>query len=310
MRSKIVSLIRVLLVRRRTDQDSRPTSGWLAASRFPLLRPERADIAAPELPQRLRWLGGDRPRRIGQLLASGPVLAHFFDFAHLNSIRTLPYLLAWHERYADAGLTLIGAHSPRFSFTSAPEKLSGAIERLRIPYPVADDSRYLLWHDYGCRGWPSLFLWGREGTLRWFHFGEGEYAATEEAIAEELRSIDPGLELPAPLEPLRPEDAPGMLVAPPTEEVFPGGSASEPWTASADADALELEYAAGGAFASVDGEGELRVAIDAEPERAIAVDSPGLYELGTHPRHSAHRLRLRADRGLAVYSLSFAAAIP
>jgi hypothetical protein len=274
------------------------------------LRPERADIAAPELPPRLRWLGGPAPRRIGDLLAGGPVLVHFFDFAQLNCIRALPYLLAWHERYADAGLTVIGAHSPRYSFTAAPEKLSGALERLRIRHLVADDSGYALWHDYGCRGWPSLFLWGREGTLRWFHFGEGDYAATEEAIADELHRVDPGLELPAPLEPLRPEDAAGALVAPPTAELFPGGSASVPWTAAGDTDALELDYAAGGAFATVDGEGELRVAIDAEPEWVVAVDSPGLYELGAHPRHSSHRLRLRADSGLAVYSLSFAAAIP
>jgi hypothetical protein len=274
------------------------------------LRPERADIAAPELPQRLRWVGGEGPRRIGELLARGPVLVHFFDFAQLNCVRALPYLLAWHERYADAGLGVIGAHSPRFPFTADRGKLSQALERLGIHHPVADDSNYELWHDYGCRGWPSLFLWGREGTLRWFHFGEGEYAATEAAIGDELRSVDPELELPAPLEPLRPEDAAGALVIPPTEEVFPGGSASEPWAASRDSDALELDYAAGGVFAAVDGEGELRVDVDGEPERVVAVDSPGLHQLAAHPRHSSHRLRLRADAGLEVYSLSFAAAIP
>jgi hypothetical protein len=274
------------------------------------VRPERADIAAPELPQRLRWVGAERPSRIGELLSSGPLLVHFFDFAQLNSIRTLPYLLAWNERYADAGLALIGAHSPKYSFTSNTDKLSAALERLRIRHPVADDSRYELWNDYGCRGWPSLFLWGREGTLRWFHFGEGEYAATEEAIAAELRRLDSAYEPPARLTPLRPEDAPGALVAPPTEELFPGGSASEPWRASVDADELELDYAGGGAFAAVDGEGELRATIDDGAERVVAVDAPGLYELASHPRHSSHRLRLRADKELALYSLSFAAAIP
>jgi hypothetical protein len=274
------------------------------------VRPERADIAAPELPQRLRWVGGERPGRIGELLATGPLLVHFFDFAQLNSVRALPYLVAWQARYANAGLTVIGAHSPKYSFTAAPEKLSAALERLGISHPVADDSRYELWNDYGCQGWPSLFLWGREGTLRWFHFGEGEYEATETAIAEELGRVDPGFQAPAPLQPLRPEDAPGALVAPPTEELFPGGSASQPWTASSGAEVLELDYAAGGAFAAVDGEGELRVQIDGGSERFVAVDSAGLHELASHPRHSEHRLRLRADDGLAVYSLSFAAAIP
>jgi hypothetical protein len=274
------------------------------------MRPERPDIAAPELSQRVRWVGGTRPARIGELLASGPVLVHFFDFAHLNSRRALPYMLAWHKRYADVGLTVLGAHTPRFPFTSERGKLAAAIERLGIKYPVADDSGDELWQDYGCRGWPSLFLWGQEGTLRWFHFGEGDYAGTEEAIVEELRRRDPALELPAPLEPLRPEDAPGALVAPPSEELFPGGSVSEPWRASQATDPLEFEYAAGGAYASVDGSGELSVSLDGEPSTAIEVHAAGLYELASHPRHSEHRLRLELDGDLAVYSVSFAAALP
>jgi hypothetical protein len=274
------------------------------------LRPERPDIGAPELSQRVRWVGADRPARIGELLAAGPVLVHFFDFAHLNSRRALPYLLAWHQRYADTGLTLLGAHTPRFPFTAERGKLAAAVERLAIPYPVADDSGYELWQDYGCRGWPSLFLWGQEGTLRWFHFGEGDYAATEEAIGEELRRHDPALELPASLEPLRPEDAPGALVAPPTEELFPGGSVSEPWRGSAGADPLEIEYAAGGAYASIDGSGEVNVSVDGEPSTAIEIHAPGLYELNSDPRHSEHRLRLELDGDLAVYSVSFSAALP
>jgi hypothetical protein len=273
------------------------------------MRPERENIAVPELSQRVRWIG-ERPPRIGELLETGPVLVHFFDFAQLNSRRALPYLLAWHKRYGDAGLTLLGANSPRFPFTAQRDKLAGAVDRLAISYPVADDSGYELWQDYGCRGWPSLFLWGQEGTLRWFHFGEGEYAGTEEAICEELRRRDPKLELPPPLAPLRPEDAPGALVARPTEELFPGGSPSEPWRAPADADGLEIEYAAGGAYASVDGSGELRVSVDGREASAIEVPAPGLYELASHDRHSEHRLRLDLQGELALYAISFAAAIP
>jgi hypothetical protein len=274
------------------------------------LRPDRANIAAPELPQRVRWVGDDRPAGIADLLASGPLLVQFFDFAQLNSRRALPYLLAWHSRYADAGLTVLGAHTPRFPFTAEREKLRAAVERLGIRYAVADDSSHELWQDYGCRGWPSLFVWGQEGTLRWYHFGEGEYAGTEEAIAEELRKRDPELELPSTLEPLRPEDVPGALVAPPSEELFPGGSPSEPWRPDPTTHPLQIEYAAGGAYASVDGSGALRVSVDGEPSTGIEVHSPGLYELASHPRHSEHRLRLELEGDVAVYSVSFAAALP
>jgi hypothetical protein len=270
------------------------------------MRPERADIAAPEFPGRLRWLNARRKPVMSELSAAGPVLVHFFDFAQLNSARALPYAIAWDERYRDAGLTTLGIHSPRFPFTAERDALGPALERLGIRHPVADDSDYGVWHDYGAKGWPSLFLWAPPGALRWFHFGEGEYAATEEAIQDELRELDPLRELPPPLEPLRPSDAPGALVAPPTEELFPGGGPGEPWRGGGEP--IEVDYAAAGAHASVAGSGVLRATIDGE-ERRLEV-APGLVDLAAGERHGKHRLRLEADPGVAVYSLSFSAGPP
>lgn len=261
------------------------------------------------LPPRLRWLNAERKPVLQELTAAGPALVHFFDFAQLNSIRALPYVLAWAERYGGAGLTTLGIHSPRFKFTAERDALAPALERLGIHHPVADDSRYAVWHDYGCRGWPSLFLWGQGGALRWVHFGEGEYAATELEIQAELRALDPDLAPPEPLAPLRPTDAPGALVAPPTEEVLPGGSATDPWPGGSG-EALELDYAAAGAHASVDGSGELRVAIDGGAERTLTVAAPGLYDLALHDRHERHALRLEAGAGVDVYSVSFSPGSP
>ncbi len=274
------------------------------------MRPERDDIAAPELPGGLRWHGSERAPRMSELTAAGPVLVHFFDFAQLNSVRALPYAIEWDRRYRGAGLTTLGIHSPRFSFTARREGLAPALERLGIGHPVADDSGYGAWHDYGCRGWPSLFLWGRGGALRWSHFGEGEYGATERAIQDELRELDPLTALPPELAPLRTSDAPGALVAPPTEEVLPGGSARDPWAPSERGTALELGYEAGGAHASVDGEGELRLLLDRKAERSISVPAPGLFELAVHPRHERHRLRIFVGEGVDLYSVSFSAGVP
>jgi hypothetical protein len=270
------------------------------------VRPQRADIAVPELPGDLEWVNATQAPRIDELVARGPALVHFFDFAQLNSIRALPYLIAWHERYRDAGLSVLGVHSPRYPFTGEWAKLAAAVERLGIEHPVADDSRYRLWHDYGCTGWPSLFLWGSDGALRWAHFGEGEYEGTETAIREQLERA----EFPPLLEPLRSSDAPGARVVPPSDEVFPGGGRSEPWRPGAGPDALDLEYAAGGAHAAVDGEGELTISLDGGAERVTPIPAPGLYELAEHPRHEAHRLRLEPSPGLAVYSIAFSAGLP
>ena len=273
------------------------------------MRPPSADIAAPEFVGRAAWLNGKRPS-MAELTANGPVLVHFFDFAQLNSVRALPYVRAWHERYGERGLTVLGVHSPRWPPTRERAEVAAALERLEVLHPVAVDSDYAIWADYGCEGWPSLFLWGRGGALRWFHFGEGEYRSTEEEVQGLLREAGAQRELPEPLEPLRATDAPDARVAAPSPEIFPGGSVTEPWQASEQDPALELEYAAGGAHVTVSGEGELRFALDDRPERAIQVAAPGLYELASHERHEAHSLRLHPAAGQDIYSVSFAPGMP
>jgi hypothetical protein len=273
------------------------------------VRPDAPDIALPPLPADLAWVGV-RPARIEALAAAGPVLVHFFDFAQLNSVRSLPYVRGWHERYADAGLVVLGMHSPRFTCTAAEPALAAAASRLELRYPVAMDSGFRAWRAYGCEGWPSLFLWGRGGALRWFHFGEGEYRATEEAIQELILESDPAARLPEPLPPLRPTDAPGALVVPPSEEVFPGGSVREPWEASEDRPELELDYGAGGAYATAEGNGLLEVALDGRDRGAIEIGGPALQELTAHERHEEHHVVIRPSSTVRVWSISFAAGVP
>jgi hypothetical protein len=275
------------------------------------MRPDREDIAAPVLPGRLRWHNTDRDPVMAELTAAGPVLVHFFDFAQLNSVRALPYAIEWDRRYREAGLTTLGVHSPRFGFTKRAELLEPALERLGIVHPVVDDSGYVVWHDYGCKGWPSLFLWAQGGALRWFHFGEGEYAQTEAEIAAEIVRINPRFSDPHRFEPRRPSDAPDAVVVPPTDEVFPGGSVTEPWRFAGEP--IDVDYAAGGAHAAVDlpegGSGKLRATIDGE-SHTVAVEAPGLIDLAVHPRHERHSLQLEADAGVDVYSVSFSAGVP
>lgn len=270
------------------------------------MRPERADIAAPPLPGRIRWLNVERKPALPELLACGALLVHFFDFAHLNSVRALPYVREWERRYRPFGLSTVGVHAPRFSFTAERKALAPALAALAIEHPVIDDSSYQVWQDYGCQGWPSLFLWSDQGALRWFHFGEGEYEATEVAIQAELRERDPLAAMPEPLAPLRPSDAPGALVGAPSPEVLPGGSPSEPWAGGL----LELAYEGASAHASVTGAGSLRVALDGGESRSLVVERPGLVDLAIHERHERHTLSLEPDPEVALYSVSFSAGPP
>ncbi|HEX6227944.1 MAG TPA: hypothetical protein VFZ41_00605 [Solirubrobacterales bacterium] len=274
-----------------------------------MARPELNTIAAPDLPTGMEWVGR-APESMPALTAAGPALVHFFDFAQLNSVRTLPYLIEWDARYRELGLKTIGVQAPRFPFGADRAAVGPGLQRLGIAFPVAIDSDRDLWHDYGCKGWPSLFLWRRGGALAWFHFGEGEYRATEEAIQEELRELDALRGLLEPMTPLRPSDAPGAEVMPPTPELFPGGSWERPWTAGEDGERLEVDYEAGGAFATVEGDGELGVELKGASPESIAVNGPALYPLAEHPRHEHHSLALRPSPGLRIWSLSFSAGLP
>ena len=264
------------------------------------MRPDRDNIAAPDLPKGIEWIG-EAPRSMPVATAGGPVLVHFFDFAQLNGVRTLPYVSEWARRYADAGLTTIGVQAPRFPFGADRDTVAAGLDRLGVEFPVAIDAGRRLWHAYGCEGWPSLFLWKLGGALAWFHFGEGEYRATEEAIQAELREQDALQPLPEPMGPLRPTDAPGARVMPPTPELFPAESPEG---------SLELSYEAGGAHATVEGEGELEIALDGERLYSVSVSGAALYTLVEHPRHERHSIEIRPTPDLRIWSVSFSAGIP
>jgi hypothetical protein len=273
------------------------------------VRPNRDNIAAPDLPAGVEWIGAD-PGAMPPLTAAGPVLVHFFDFSQLNSVRTLPYVAEWARRYREAGLSTIGVQAPRFPFGAEREVVEAGLERFGIDFPVAIDADRALWHSYGCEGWPSLFLWALGGALTWFHFGEGGYLGTEVAIQEELREIDALRALPEPMAPLRATDGPGVRVMAPTPEAFPGGSWERPWTAGEDGDQLEVPYEGGGAFATVEGRGEIEVRLDGDTAETIVIDGPSLYALAEHDRHQSHLIDLRPSPGLRIWSIGFAAGVP
>jgi len=157
--------------------------------------------------------------RMGPLLAQGPVLIEFFDTARINSRRTLPYVGAWHERYRPHGLRVVGVHSPGYSFGRERDVVERAVQALGVTHPVLLDPELRVWRLYGNEGWPGRYLFGADGLLRYMHYGEGDYLDAELAIAQTLREGDPGLDLPDPLEPLRPEDAEGVLLAAQTADV-------------------------------------------------------------------------------------------
>ncbi|MGH2762308.1 MAG: redoxin domain-containing protein [Thermoleophilaceae bacterium] len=259
--------------------------------------PPGAEIHAPEFPPKLEWLnvaflrmnteiGRGAPGRAGRLRQAGrgAVLIEFWDFARVNSLRTMPYLKAWHERYADAGLRVIGIHSPGYSFGRDRDTVARAVERLDVRYPVLLDPRLEVWRLYGNKGWPGRYVFDRTGKLAFLHYGEGEYRDTELAIQD---CVGERME---PLEPLRPEDEPGVLLRPQTADiVLPDDrerlelvcdwTDGEDWIEAQDAGAAAgFSFRAGSAYAVLSG---------AETE-------PGLYEVDEKVEAPSPGLRLHS----------------
>ena len=94
----------------------------------------------------------------------------------------------------------------------------------------------------------------------------------------------------------------------PSRELFPGGAHDRPWL-GADGEPLEVEYAGGGAWAALSGQGTAEVRVDGDPAPAIEVSAPGLYELSSHATHGMHEVAIWPARGQKIWSLSFAPGI-
>lgn len=88
----------------------------------------------------------------------------------------------WHERYRERGLVVIGIHYPEFEYEADLDNLIDAIDRLDVPYAVAQDNQRQTWSAYGIRYWPTLVLVDKDGRIRFQHIGEGRYDEIEEAI--------------------------------------------------------------------------------------------------------------------------------
>jgi thiol-disulfide isomerase/thioredoxin len=241
------------------------------------VRAPAQQIFAPAFPPNLPWVNVKSLRMDQQ--RGRPVLVEFWDFCRPNSIRTLPYLRAWHERYEPDGLRVIGVHAAGFEPSRDPDAVAEAVARLRVPYAVVVDSDYEIWKLYGNLGWPARYLFDQQGVLFEYHYGEGGYAETELAIQELLGSPR------EPLSPIRPEDAPAARLVPQSEDVE--GEYSGP-------------YEAGSVWAVLAGSGTITA-----NGHELRVEHPGCYELVAHDRSTGGNLALQIGGGVRCYAVCF-----
>jgi hypothetical protein len=252
------------------------------------------DIEAPRFPRMAVWVNATRLRMEDQ--RGHPVLVEFWDFCRPNSIRTLPYLIAWHERYHEAGLVVVGVHSAGFAPGTSPRAVKDAVARLGIPYPVFIDSALEVWREYDNLGWPARYLFGPDGMLDEYHFGEGAYAETERAL-QTLLGVERDL-----LAPVRPEDDPEATLAVQSDDVV--GPYSGPYEAGEVWAVMEPREGAPAPERVVRARAVSADAASAR-ETTLTVEHPGAYRLIRHEVSTVGELSLELGDGVVCHAVCF-----
>lgn len=141
----------------------------------------------PDFEGATAWLNS--PPLSSPALRGKVVLVDFWTFSCINWRREFPYVRAWAKKYRDHGLVVIGVHTPEFPFEMDPANVERAVRDIGVDYPVAVDSNRAIWRAFGNAYWPAIYLIDARGVVRYHHFGEGSYEATERAIQRALSEI-------------------------------------------------------------------------------------------------------------------------
>lgn len=148
-------------------------------------RPRTGDEKqAPEITGIANWINSE-PLTIHDQQGK-VVLIDFWTYTCVNCIRTLPFIKAWHEKYEDKGLVILGIHTPEFEFEKDTDNVVQAMKDFGLTYPVAQDNDFGTWRAFSNRFWPAKYLIDAEGYVRYTHFGEGAYDETEGWIRDLL----------------------------------------------------------------------------------------------------------------------------
>ena len=115
------------------------------------------------------------------------VLVSFWTYSCINSLRALPYVEGWAEKYKADGLVVIGVHTPEFSFEKDRANVTTAVRDLKLSYPIVMDSDYGIWNTFNNEYWPAFYLIDGTGRIRYRYFGEGDYAKTERDLQALLK---------------------------------------------------------------------------------------------------------------------------
>jgi len=137
------------------------------------------------------------PEKLSKDMENKVILYDIWTYSCVNCIRTLPYITAWDEKYAEQGLLIIGIHSPEFEFEKDAENVQVAMDKYGIDYPVVLDNDMKTWKAFENNYWPRKYIADHQGNLRYDHIGEGGYQETEKIIQQLLEERSTAMKIEA-----------------------------------------------------------------------------------------------------------------
>ena len=137
------------------------------------------------------------PEKLSKDMENKVILYDIWTYSCVNCIRTLPYITAWDEKYAEQGLLIIGIHSPEFEFEKNAENVQVAMDKYGIDYPVVLDNDMKTWKAFENNYWPRKYIADHQGNLRYDHIGEGGYQETEKIIQQLLEERSKAMKIEA-----------------------------------------------------------------------------------------------------------------
>ena len=187
----------------------KPAEGGAMMSAQGASGPSKTEGPLPPLTGATGWLNS-KPLT-PESLRGKVVLVDFWAYSCINCLRAMPYVNAWYRHYKDAGLVVLGVHSPEFAFEKDIENVRAAVKKFDIQYPVALDNGLVIWKAFNNKFWPAHYFVDAKGQIRGHHFGEGKYGKSEREIRRLLMEAG-AKNLPDPL-----DEAAGVGVAAPAD---------------------------------------------------------------------------------------------
>ncbi|MFD9741264.1 redoxin domain-containing protein [Umezawaea sp. NPDC059074] len=292
---------------------------------------------APEFKNIQQWFNS--PGTTIAQLKGKVTLVDFWAYACVNCQRTLPHITDWDRTYRDAGLQVIGIHTPEFTFERDADNVADAITRENIQYPVGLDNQTSTFTQYRNRYWPARYLIDATGTVRNIKLGEGEYDRTENFIRTLLTEANPTVKLPpsTTLADTTP-DAAGMtpetyLGANDIEKALVGGTVEDDkpkaysfpsslpddklalngmWAVDyekatpAEGSSMRLNYQARTLNLVLSGQGAVKVSVNGGPTKSVTISgTPNLYTLVTETDQKRQTVELTFSGSVQAYDFTF-----